>query len=49
MTIHDWTVADGRTFLAEHDLLGHLSDGELDRLLAYARVERLDKGQEVVG
>ena len=45
MTIHDWTVADGRAFLARHDLLGHLSGGELERLLAYARVERLDKGR----
>ncbi len=40
-----FSVSDGRDFLAQHDLLGHLTPEELDRLLAPARVERLDKGR----
>ena len=40
-----FSVSDGREFLAKHDLLGHLTPEELDRLLAPARVERLDEGQ----
>ncbi len=40
-----FSVADGREFLAKHDLLGHLTPEELDRLLAPARVERLDEGR----
>ena len=40
-----FSVSDGREFLARHDLLGHLTPEELDRLLAPARVERLDEGQ----
>lgn len=39
-----FSVGDGREFLARHDLLGHLTPEELDRLLAPARVERLDAG-----
>ncbi len=37
-----FSVGDGREFLAKHDLLGHLTPEELDRLLAPARIERLD-------
>lgn len=40
-----FSVSDGREFLAKHDLLGHLTPEELDRLLAPARVERLDAGR----
>ncbi len=40
-----FSVGDGREFLAKHDLLGHLTPEELDRLLAPARVERLDEGR----
>ncbi len=40
-----FSVSDGREFLARHDLLGHLTPEELDRLLAPARVERLDEGR----
>ncbi len=40
-----FSVGDGREFLAKHDLLGHLTPEELDRLLAPARVERLDAGR----
>ncbi len=40
-----FSVSDGREFLARHDLLGHLTAEELDRLLAPARVERLDEGR----
>ncbi len=40
-----FSVSDGREFLAKHDLLGHLTPEELDRLLAPARVERLDEGR----
>ena len=40
-----FTVAQGRAFLARHDLLGHLLPEELDRLLASARVERVETGQ----
>ncbi len=40
-----FSVSDGREFLARHDLLGHMTPEELDRLLAPARVERLDEGR----
>ena len=40
-----FSVGDGREFLAKHDLLGHLTPEELDRLLAPARIERLDEGR----
>ncbi len=40
-----FSVSDGRDFLAKHDLLGHLTPEELDRLLAPARVERVDEGR----
>lgn len=40
-----YTVADGREFLARHDLLGHLKPDELDRLLADARVSRFQAGE----
>ncbi len=40
-----FSVSDGREFLARHDLLGHLTPEELDRLLAPARVERFDEGR----
>jgi CRP-like cAMP-binding protein len=40
-----FSVSDGREFLAKHDLLGHLTPEELERLLAPARVERLDEGR----
>ncbi len=40
-----FSVSDGREFPARHDLLGHLTAEELDRLLAPARVERLDEGR----
>ncbi len=40
-----FSVSDGREFLARHDLLGHLTPEELDRLLAPARIERLDEGR----
>ena len=40
-----FSVGDGREFLAKHDLLGQLTPEELDRLLAPARVERLDEGR----
>ncbi len=40
-----FSVSDGREFLARHDLLGHLTPEELDRLLVPARVERLDEGR----
>ena len=40
-----FSVGDGREFLAKHDLLGQLTAEELDRLLAPARVERLDEGR----
>ena len=40
-----FSVGDGREFLAKHDLLGHLTPEELDRLLAPARVERPDAGR----
>ncbi len=45
MTAGSYTVADGRAFLAEHDLFGHLKPEELKRLLAWARVERLEAGE----
>ncbi len=38
------SVSDGREFLARHELRGHLTSEELDRLLAPARVERVDEG-----
>ncbi len=41
----EYSVAQGREFLARHDLLGHLRPEELDRLLASARVERVETGQ----
>ncbi len=40
-----FSVSDGRDFLAQHDLLGHLMPEELDDLLAPARVERFDEGR----
>ncbi len=40
-----FSVSDGRDFLAQHDLLGHLTPEELDLLLGSARVERLDAGR----
>ncbi len=40
-----FSVSDGREFLARHDLLGHRTPEELDRLLVPARVERLDEGR----
>ncbi len=40
-----FSVGDGREFLARHDLLGHLTPEELDRLLAPARIERFDEGR----
>ncbi len=36
-----FSVSDGREFLAKHDLLGHLTPEELDRLLAPACLEAL--------
>ena len=41
----EYSVAHGREFLARHDLLGHLTPEELDRLLASARVERVETGE----
>ncbi len=40
-----FSVSDGRAFLARHDLLGNLTEEELDRLLVPARVERVDEGR----
>ena len=40
-----FTVADGRAFLARHDLLGHLRSEELNQLLATAYVTRLELGE----
>ena len=39
------SVADGREFLAEHDLLGHLRPEELETLLGAASVEHLEAGE----
>ncbi len=44
----EYSVAHGREFLARHDLLGHLRPEELDRLLASARVERVETGEVLV-
>ena len=44
MTDRTFTAADGRQYLVEHDLLGHLEPEELEALLACARVERFGEG-----
>ncbi len=44
MTDRTFTAADGRRYLVEHDLLGHLEPEELEALLACARVERFGEG-----
>lgn len=45
MTVPGFTIEDGRAFLEKHDLLGHLSPAELERLLRQAHIEHLQAGR----
>ncbi len=45
MTDRRFKPADGLRYLARHDLLGHLSPGEHDNLLATATVQRFTTGE----
>lgn len=45
MAVRAFTIEDGRAFLAAHDLLGHLSPAELDRLLSQAHVVHRAPGE----